>query len=269
MGLLTKELVPSFLNKFVSKSALTTTTQPSSNHSVAFYDRLLPAFAPKKPRSVLVKKRLYIKILGQTIYTGNRLNQAYSKNGLKRKFVEEVKSNNHNSRKKLLANPPPPPPISPPAALEAKINAMGGYDVRFVIEKMLYKTDVDKHEDRLSIPVRQIRDAWFLDEDEQKIIYKKGEELSVKVLEPSDDRCDMKLSKWNKPNSLTLRTKWKEVLGRNMDIVDKETNVVVEAKYFKKGDIIQLWSFRKQSVEGLKPEHWLALINMTRIHEEP
>ncbi|XP_050211569.1 B3 domain-containing protein At2g32645-like [Mercurialis annua] len=209
-------------------------------------------------------------IFGQTIYTGNRFNQEYIKNGLKRKFVEEGKANNHNFRKKLSANPRPLPaiPPSPPPVLVAKINAMGGYDVRLVIEKMLYKTDLDDQEDRLSIPVRQIRDAWFLDEDEQKIIYKKGDELSVKVLEPSDNRCDMKLKKWSKPNSLTLRTKWKEVLGRNMDIVDKETNVVIEVKHFKKGDIIQVWSFRKQSVEGLKPEHWLALINMSRIQQQ-
>ncbi|WCJ27785.1 hypothetical protein M5689_009510 [Euphorbia peplus] len=126
--------------------------------------------------------------------------------------------------------------------MKERIEEKGGSDMKLVIVKKMYETDLSEHHDRLSIPVKQIKDTSFLTEVENWILDNDGE-LDVKLMEPCEETSNMVLVKWRlkTTKSLALRTSWKAVLGRN------------HGKHFKKNDVIQLWSFR------VRGELWLAI----------
>ncbi|KAJ9185767.1 hypothetical protein P3X46_005361 [Hevea brasiliensis] len=133
----------------------------------------------------------------------------------------------------------PPPDLS--REWRAKIENKGGIDIKLVIMKQMFPTDLNTHHDRLSIPFNQIKNSDFLNEKEKKKL-EKQENISVTVMEPCGEESQLCLRKWNLAiTSSYVLTSWNKVLAR---------------KEFKQNDVIQLWSFRVQE------ELHLALIKV-------
>ncbi|KAJ9179996.1 hypothetical protein P3X46_008305 [Hevea brasiliensis] len=130
-----------------------------------------------------------------------------------------------------------------------KIRTKGGTDVKLVIMKQMFTTDLNPHHDRFSIPFKQIRDSNFLTEDEKSKLKEQKENIPVTLMEPCGDESKMLLRQWNLKSSSTyvLTSSWKKVLERNHQ---------GSSGKFKQNDIVQLWSFRRNG------ELWLALFKV-------
>ncbi|EEF40411.1 hypothetical protein RCOM_0610210 [Ricinus communis] len=136
-----------------------------------------------------------------------------------------------------------------PYELRRKIETKGGTNVKLVMTKKLFKTDLSSGHNRLSMPLNQIKDHTFLQEEERQKL-EKYDELSVQFMEPCGVDSVVKVKKWayrnQKGSSYALRTGWNDVVARNQTTEE-------EIKEFKENDMIQIWSFR---VEGVL---WLTL----------
>ncbi|KAF2321056.1 hypothetical protein GH714_033299 [Hevea brasiliensis] len=119
-----------------------------------------------------------------------------------------------------------------------KIRTKGGTDVKLVIMKQMFATDLNPQRDRFSIPFKQIRDSSFLTEDEKSKLKEQKENIPVTLMKPCGDESKMLLRQWNSKSSSTyvLTSSWNKVLERN--------NQGSLGK-FKQKDIVQLWSFRR------------------------
>jgi hypothetical protein len=127
-------------------------------------------------------------------------------------------------------------PPSMPTELKDKIMGLHGWDVRLVIQKKLTTTDMEDSQDRLSIPRGQMRAEFLTREEEAELeekdsdgIHLKG--LKVPLIEPSLKESAIFLKKWKLGSSSTymLSSPWKKVANKNG---------------LRKGNIVQLWSFR-------------------------
>ncbi|XP_030950098.1 B3 domain-containing protein At1g05920-like [Quercus lobata] len=139
---------------------------------------------------------------------------------------------------------PDPPPDMPKEfkniimAKEFKniIIAKNGSDVKLVIQKKLYKTDMLGRFARLSIPKGQMI-AEFLSEEEQMSLQQKKEDgvhykgMEVQLIQPSLKECSISLKKWQQG-------------GNNSYMLSSPWNKIAENNGLEVGDIIQLWSFR-------------------------
>ncbi|XP_057998001.1 putative B3 domain-containing protein At2g27410 [Hevea brasiliensis] len=98
-----------------------------------------------------------------------------------------------------------------------KIQAKGGIDVKLVIMKQKFATDLNTHHDRFSIPFKQIRDFSFLIEDEKRKLKEPKEKIPVTLMELCGSESEMWLRQWNLKSSSTyvLTSSWKKVLERN------------------------------------------------------
>ena len=66
-----------------------------------------------------------------------------------------------------------------PVILRNRIRALGGFDVTFVIQKPLFKTDVSPSHNRLSIPLNQIQQSFLTPEESERL--NSGENRKKKV----------------------------------------------------------------------------------------
>ncbi|KAK8672607.1 hypothetical protein V6N13_110972 [Hibiscus sabdariffa] len=129
-----------------------------------------------------------------------------------------------------------------PETFTEKIKGMEGSEVKFIIQKRLYSTDLSKHHGRLSVPLNKVK-AEFLSSEEKKVLEggsKQGIEaliigpcLSLRGREVSLKRWEMK-KQTGRPSSVVYA-------------ITKGWNSVVQDNQLKQGHLIQIWSFRANS----------------------
>ncbi|KAJ7960818.1 B3 domain-containing protein family [Quillaja saponaria] len=130
-------------------------------------------------------------------------------------------------------------PSDLPVEVRNKIQELGGSELKLVIQKILFSSDLNPNNGRFSIPENQIRED-FLTEGERVILDKRqGEKvcgMEVLVLDPRLEEFNLKLKKWNmdKIDVFNLTHKWNEILNENKDRLCLH-------------DLVQLWSFRRSS----------------------
>ncbi|KAJ0240877.1 hypothetical protein HA466_0219270 [Hirschfeldia incana] len=114
---------------------------------------------------------------------------------------------------------------------------INGYDPKLILEKKLYKSDLDKVQSRLSLPSSQVVTSDFLSEEESRVIYeqsvlkKRTEGLSVVLVDPLLKKHVVDLRKWK--------------MGGNWNYVFVDGwNQVVSTNTFKVGNVYHVWSFR-------------------------
>ncbi|KAF2321160.1 hypothetical protein GH714_034833 [Hevea brasiliensis] len=197
--------------KLVEESILTAFVQQVRAEAMIKHDDRLAAYVPKKSRG-----------------HGQRVDKKpHSHSSL---FLHVKSSGSMNENKKRT-------PTDMPEEWWHKIQAKGGIDVKLVIMKQMFATDLNTHHDRFSIPLKQIRDFIFLTEDEKRKLKEPKEKISVTLMEPCGSESEMWLRQWNLKSGSTylLTSSWKKVLGRNHQ---------GSSGKFKQNDIVQLWSFR-------------------------
>ncbi|PQQ14670.1 hypothetical protein Pyn_30964 [Prunus yedoensis var. nudiflora] len=130
------------------------------------------------------------------------------------------------------------------------IGQMNGTELRCLIQKELFKSDVNGSLNRFSLPPNQVLCNDFLTPNEIEALKERKEKknhdqgslkspspsLKVPFIDPSlklEDKEGINLTMWTLSNSETktyvLRTKWGKVVSKNKLIA---------------GDVIQVWSFR-------------------------
>ncbi|GJZ56580.1 DNA-directed DNA polymerase [Tanacetum coccineum] len=109
-----------------------------------------------------------------------------------------------------------------------------GSEIKLVIQKHLYMSDLIKSQNRLNMPINQLETKDFLT-DEEKTDLESGKEIVVPLLGPTLRMYaePMKLKIWHMPrtNNYVLMNKWYDFVEANKD-------------YLKHLSTIQLWSFR-------------------------
>lgn len=132
------------------------------------------------------------------------------------------------------------PPPEMPERFRRKIMEMGGENVAFVIEKMLFETDVSAGHNRLSMPMCQIRQDFVTKEERRRLDSTDANINGVEVIlvEPSLEDDEVMLKKWKmKRNSILY-------------VLIKNWNSVVKRNGLGAGDVVRVWSFRVGSKLG-------------------
>ncbi|KAI5561832.1 hypothetical protein BDE02_15G013100 [Populus trichocarpa] len=130
-------------------------------------------------------------------------------------------------------------PAELPQEVKERIASMKGKDVELVVDKLLYATDVNAGNSRLSIPHRQVIAKNFLTDEEKRALMDDNC-LKVKILEPSLEMVsDMNLKQWNMfkekgsvSSSYVFITHWNSLRRRSN---------------LHRQDRIQVWSFRVEN----------------------
>ncbi|KAJ8440969.1 hypothetical protein Cgig2_019998 [Carnegiea gigantea] len=117
------------------------------------------------------------------------------------------------------------------------IFSLGGSDPVMVLQKKLFKCDVDKGQGRVTMPVRECGTRLSLTEEEKQMLEVRDKKdslvgIRVKVIEPGLRERELTFKKWNykeNTSSYVLVNSWFEVVVKNE---------------LKDGDEIQIWAFR-------------------------
>ena len=157
---------------------------------------------------------------------------------------ESSERKNSLTRKEKRRLRPPSPQIAPPTpaspvAFEKKISAMGGTDVHVIIEKQLSKTDIDKDQDRLLMPPKQLKKLDFVKDEELEVMLQKDERGKSKGIEVPLIRPDLEEGK-------IVLTRWDSKKGNYSSFVLRAFRKVVRVHKFQEKDVVQVWSFRVQ-----------------------
>ncbi|KAL7604683.1 hypothetical protein Lser_V15G15214 [Lactuca serriola] len=116
---------------------------------------------------------------------------------------------------------------------------MNGKDMTLVINKKLYESDLLESQNRLSMPMKQLKTDEFLTENEKQDL-ENGKEFEVGLLGPTLrlHQKPMVMKMWRLKStgrrSYVLKTNWNEFVKEN-------------EKEMKRHSKIQVWSFRKDN----------------------
>ncbi|KAK1405169.1 hypothetical protein POM88_004774 [Heracleum sosnowskyi] len=126
-----------------------------------------------------------------------------------------------------------------PVRFANEIRRLGGNDVRLLIQKNLYTTDLNPKQNRLNIPINQLREESqdFLTEAEKKKLDKRDangkivQSMLVPLLEPNLNRSNIKFKKW-----ISNKSFWYVLCG--------PWTVMHTNNHLEVGTDLQVWSFR-------------------------
>ncbi|KAG6755448.1 hypothetical protein POTOM_041274 [Populus tomentosa] len=146
----------------------------------------------------------------------------------------------------------PPPDFS--SQIKSAISYQEGRDseIKLRIMKQIFKTDMDKHQERFSMPLNQIKGGHeFLNKMEmEEVCRSESKSTEVKLVELGLEggnvhQSAMRLRRWqmNSTVSYVLTSNWNDVLDRN-------------AGALKVDDIVQVYSFRRDQ------KLWLVLLKV-------
>ncbi|XP_006363499.1 B3 domain-containing protein At5g24050-like [Solanum tuberosum] len=222
-------------------------------HSVDHYYYLLPRakrsriFRRKKPPTVMPSQKKGLKIrISLKRKTIEAVDEDLSMEKKKTETLLDEKQSKEKKRRKI--KPIIDPPVLPDE-LKEKISGMGVQisQVKFVIQKALYDTDLSYQHMRLSIPLNQVVSKDFLTPQQKMVLEtrdiesNKKNKIQFNLIEPSLEQTKIHLAKWdmNKSSNYVLLNDWMQVAERNK---------------LKSGMVVQLWSFHQHLIP------WLALV---------
>ncbi|KAI4387265.1 hypothetical protein MLD38_005109 [Melastoma candidum] len=180
---------------------------------------------PKKKRPRMTTRKESVEALNRSI-----------KNQRKRKF--------RDSSGMILDEECGMPVGEVPGWLEAMVRELGGSEVRLVVQKKLFESDVTSGQSRFSIPMGKIVQS-FLTGGESALL-DNGHKIEVSLIQPCGKTSELLLGKWRLTSSSSY------VLTKNWTSVWKEPRNCLE-----KGMEVQLWSYR------IKGKLCFWLVNMS------
>ncbi|XP_016702328.1 B3 domain-containing protein At2g32645-like [Gossypium hirsutum] len=111
---------------------------------------------------------------------------------------------------------------------------MGGTGLVLVIQKTIFYSDVNPTASRFSIPFSQVKTHDFLNKAETKELAHKNP-MQVCLLDPSLQQTSITFNKWVMGNT-------------SLYVLTNTWNCVVKNNQLEKGVMVQLWSFRMNSL---------------------
>ncbi|KAL9660349.1 hypothetical protein QQ045_025162 [Rhodiola kirilowii] len=162
----------------------------------------------------------------------------------KRKNISRVIKDKPESSRKRRKKPKPPAntgPESPPDLpdnYKRLVKNVGGEDPALFLQKRLFATDLEKNNNRLSIPVNAIRKKDYLTDEEKALLETRDNDnhtvpTEAKLWDPKEIKWTINLRKWD----MKGKEKPKAMKMYNLS---KPWYVIVENNTWKIGDLIQL-----------------------------
>ncbi|GKA65523.1 B3 domain-containing protein, DNA-binding pseudobarrel domain protein [Tanacetum coccineum] len=112
---------------------------------------------------------------------------------------------------------------------------INGLDMKLVIQKSLYQSDLVRAQNRLNMPFNQVETHDFLTPEEKRILGNDSE-IKVQILGPNLQmyKKPMWLKIWSmmRTKNYVLKTNWYDFVQANKSVLKEKTT-------------IQIWSFRK------------------------
>ncbi|KAL8256142.1 hypothetical protein R6Q59_031209 [Mikania micrantha] len=104
-----------------------------------------------------------------------------------------------------------------PNSIQHFIASIGGSDVVLVMEKKLTKSDCDKNQGRLLMPILKVNNTGFLSMNEKKKLTGViRESISVEVFDPKRRKLTLNLAQWKMKNeNLVFKTNWVKLVHTN------------------------------------------------------
>ncbi|KAK6929606.1 B3 domain-containing protein At2g31720-like [Dillenia turbinata] len=135
-----------------------------------------------------------------------------------------------------------------PAEFDDVVKCMGGSNQRFIVKKILQRTDVDPKLGRLVIRPSQIEREFLTTQENMDL--QSGKAIEVDLVEPSHHITRVNLRLWcrNSTPMYVLTTNWNEIVERNN---------------FDVGHLVHLVSFRVES------KLCFVLMRINGLHELP
>ncbi|ESW18477.1 hypothetical protein PHAVU_006G044300 [Phaseolus vulgaris] len=131
----------------------------------------------------------------------------------------------------------PPPPKELPIEFKNRIKELSGCDLQFLMHKRLFHSDVKTNNNRLSMPIKEIRADFLTKEEITKLNERENGSndgrligLEVIVLDPCLREYTLPIKMWS--------------MNTNTYNLVKEWNKIVSANKFKEDQELQIWSFR-------------------------
>lgn len=151
-----------------------------------------------------------------------------------------------NKEKTVIKKPPadkgPTPPPDMPENVKSLILEMGGTGVVLVTQKRLTATDVERHNNRLQMPLSQICNTNFLTDQEKHYLTRKDgkqwNSIETPLLDPALEKHKILLRRWLMAKSSSAAKSTENY------VLNKPWNDIVKDNTLKEGDAIQLWGFR-------------------------
>ncbi|KAK3040301.1 hypothetical protein RJ639_028216 [Escallonia herrerae] len=213
----------------------------------------------KMKREKLLKRHVTVENTKTTKRVGFEYNDTSSEEEGEIRAISEAKAkkrkkNNSDSNCKPVGrsrnmNHGPERPPHLPTDVENEILRLGGSDVKLVIQKGLYATDVNDNHNRLSIPALTASKGFLTEDEEKRHENHNGyvESVDVKLIEPKGgDPAILSFRRWN--------MKKKSGKSSACYVLTSNWNAVKKRNGLEENMVIQLWSFRVQG------ELWFALV---------
>ncbi|OIS97801.1 b3 domain-containing protein [Nicotiana attenuata] len=208
------------------------------------------SFKTKITEKALMENEMFTeKVFSENLYSPGSSSVSELKTDTCLLDEKQSKLENKEKKRKRIEPVVPIEPPSLPDEFKKKIENMGVQisEVKLVIQKVLYDTDLSNKHMRMSIPVNQVRNKDFLtpqqklDLEMRDIESNKKMKIQFNLIETSLEETKIHLAKWdmNKSSNYVLLNDWMAVAERNN---------------LKSGMIVQVWSFRQDLVP------WLALV---------
>ncbi|RDY09692.1 B3 domain-containing protein, partial [Mucuna pruriens] len=146
-----------------------------------------------------------------------------------------------NKKSKKITNREYRPSPDLPVEFKNRIIELNGYDIKFLMHKTLFRSDLDPNNSRLSMPINEIMCDFLTGDEIAKLDERKITEgrrrpligMEVTVLDPCLREFALLLKKWNmRTNTYNLIKSWNDIVSVNR---------------FEKDQELQIWSFRVQS----------------------
>ncbi|XP_047148001.1 verprolin-like, partial [Vigna umbellata] len=145
------------------------------------------------------------------------------------------------SRIKVVGPKSPPPrkvvvtcptPSSSDLSVEFRnrVTELNGYDLKFVMHKILFSSDVKPNNNRLSIPKKKIKCDFLTENEIMKLEEKENNDkiigLEVTVLDPCLREYTLPMKKWTmKSDTYNLVKEWNKIVAANKFKEDQELQI--------------------------------------------
>ncbi|CAA2963820.1 Hypothetical predicted protein [Olea europaea subsp. europaea] len=148
--------------------------------------------------------------------------------------------NNKKRRINLTEEPAPPLPIQFKNAIKTLAQGRSVSEIKLVIQKQLFASDMAQDQNRFTIPANQIREEFLSYEEKtnlSKYVSKRRKmDMKVKIIEPLLGEGRVELRRWD----------LKKYSGRSSSsyVLNKTWGEIRENNKLKIGDVMQLWAVR-------------------------
>ncbi|XAR67387.1 hypothetical protein NMG60_11002125 [Bertholletia excelsa] len=148
-----------------------------------------------------------------------------------------------------ISNPRPAQDL--PTIFKRMVEEQGGSELKLVIQKRLTTTDLNPMENRLSMPLCQIREEFLRIEEithlssHQRQKNMRLPEIKVDIIQPSGNICKVTLKRYDMRKTDKTGSSYDPAKTSSMYVFNGEWKEIQRRNQLEDGMMVQVWSYRK------------------------